>query len=102
MVLDHVTNKWGALVLVALSEQTLRWSELRRVVDGISEKMLGQTLRSLADDGLVHREAASTIPPRVDYSLTDRGRSLTDRLLPLMEWVATNADEILDGRCRGH
>ncbi|MBO1751386.1 helix-turn-helix transcriptional regulator [Actinotalea sp. BY-33] len=95
VVLDHVTSKWGVLVLVALSRGTLRWGELRRVVEGISEKMLAQTLRTLERDGIVLREASPTIPPRVDYSLTDRGRELTERLLPLMDWVLANADEIL-------
>jgi DNA-binding HxlR family transcriptional regulator len=94
-VLDHVTSKWGVLVLVALTEQSLRWGELRRVVQGISEKMLAQTLRVLEADGFISREAQPTIPPRVDYSLTDRGRDLTELLLPLMDWIAGNADEIL-------
>lgn len=94
-VLGHVTSKWGVLLLVALSEQTLRWGELHRVVEGISEKMLAQTLRVLEADGFVHREARPTIPPRVDYSLTDRGRELTERLLPLMEWITAHAQEIL-------
>lgn len=98
IVLDHVTSRWGVLVLVALSEQTLRWGELRRVVEGVSEKMLAQTLRVLEADGFVHREAFGTIPPRVDYSLTDRGREVTARLLPLMEWITGHAEEILSGR----
>lgn len=96
VVLDHVTSTWGVLVLVALSQGTLRWSELRRVVEGISEKMLAQTLRTLEQDGIVHREAAPTIPPRVDYSLTDRGRELTALLLPLVGWADANAAAILD------
>ena len=98
VVLDHVTSKWGVLILVALSEGTRRWGELRRVVDGISEKMLAQTLRTLEADGLVHREAAPTIPPRVDYSLTDRGRELNHHLLPLMAWIQVNADDIVGGQ----
>ena len=97
-VLDHVTSKWGVLILVALSEQTLRWGELRRVVEGISEKMLASTLRTFEKDGFVHREAQPTIPPRVDYSLTERGHEVARRLLPLMDWIAGNADEILAGR----
>ncbi|MCU1407402.1 MAG: lipoprotein [Glaciihabitans sp.] len=95
-VLDHVTSKWGVLVLVALTEQTLRWGELRRVVQGISEKMLAQTLKTLEADGFVHREAFGSIPPRVDYSLTDRGRDLTEKLMPLMDWIAGNAEEIIN------
>lgn len=94
-VLDHVTSKWGVLVIIALSERDLRWGELRRVVEGVSEKMLAQTLRTLEADGFVNRAAQPTIPPRVDYSLTERGRELAARLLPLMDWIADNADEIL-------
>jgi DNA-binding HxlR family transcriptional regulator len=97
-VLNHVTSKWGVLVLVALSERGLRWGELRRVVQGISEKMLAQTLKTLEADGFVLREAQNVIPPRVDYSLTDRGRDVTERLMPLMDWIAGNADEILADR----
>jgi len=98
VVLDHVTSKWGVLLLVALSERTLRWGELRRIVEGISEKMLAQTLRTLEADGLVHREVTATVPPRVDYSLTPLGRELVDHLLPLMRWVAEHADGIVAGR----
>ncbi len=98
VVLDHVTSKWGVLVIVALSRDTLRWGELRRVVQGVSEKMLAQTLRTLEADGFVLRDAHPTIPPRVDYSLTDRGRELAQFLLPLLDWIAGNADEILDRR----
>ena len=94
-VLDHVTSKWGVLLLVALSERTLRWGELRRVVEGISEKMLAQTLRTLEADGIVHREVTGSVPPRVDYSLTSRGSELVVRLLPLMEWIAGEADSIV-------
>jgi DNA-binding HxlR family transcriptional regulator len=98
VVLDHVTSKWGVLVLVALSDRTMRWGELRRVVEGISEKMLASTLRTLEQDGLVLREATPSIPPRVDYSLTPRGHELSTHLLPLMEWVVGHADAIVEGR----
>lgn len=94
-LLDHVTSKWGVLILVALADGQQRWSELRRRAEGISEKMLAQTLKTLERDGLVHREARPTIPPRVDYSLTPRGRELTDHLLPLFGWVQENAEEII-------
>jgi DNA-binding HxlR family transcriptional regulator len=95
VVLDHVTSKWGVLVVVALAERTLRWGELRRGVEGISEKMLAQTLKLLEQDGFVHREARPTIPPRVDYSLTPLGHDLADRLLPLVSWIADNSSRIL-------
>jgi DNA-binding HxlR family transcriptional regulator len=94
-VLDHVTSKWGVLVIIALSRQGLRWGELRRTIEGISEKMLASTLRTLEADGLVLREAQATIPPRVDYSLTPLGRELADRMLPLMDWIADNAGAIV-------
>ena len=64
-VLDHVMSKWGVLVLLALSGGTRRWGALRREVDGISEKMLASTLRTLESDGLVHRESYPEVPPRV-------------------------------------
>jgi DNA-binding HxlR family transcriptional regulator len=94
-VLDHVTSKWGVLIIVALSDGTLRWGELRRVVDGVSEKMLAQTLRTLEADGFVARHAFATIPPRVEYALTERGRELAGHLLPLLAWIDTNASAIL-------
>lgn len=97
-VLDHITSKWGVLILSALSERPRRWGELRRVVQGVSEKMLAQTLRTLEADGFVLREAQLSIPPRVDYSLTARGIELAERLRPLMQWIADNADAILEGQ----
>ena len=81
VVLDHVTSKWGILVLVALADGPQRWSELRRRAEGISEKMLAQTLRTLEADGFVHRDAQPVIPPRVDYSLTPRGDERVAHLL---------------------
>ena len=98
VVLDHVTSKWGVLVLVALSDGTLRWGELRREVEGISEKMLAQTLRTFEADGFVHRVAYPEIPPRVDYSLTDRGRELCEAMSPLLGWVVANADAVVSRR----
>jgi DNA-binding HxlR family transcriptional regulator len=96
IVLDHVTSRWGVLILIALSQGTLRWSQLRRRADGISEKMLAQTLQTLERDGFVHRDAKPVIPPRVDYSLTPRGEEVVALLIPLMEWIVANADEIVD------
>ncbi|UVJ39935.1 helix-turn-helix domain-containing protein [Arthrobacter sp. CJ23] len=97
-VLDHITSKWGLLILLALSEGEHRWSELRRRAEGISEKMLAQTLKTLERDGLVLRKAQPVIPPHVDYSLTDRGYELTALLVPLATWAYDNADDILSGQ----
>jgi DNA-binding HxlR family transcriptional regulator len=90
-LLDHVTSRWGVLILVALSSGTMRWGELHRWARGISEKMLAQTLRTLEADGLVRRDQHPVVPPHVDYSLTDRGRELSALLLPLMNWIIAYA-----------
>lgn len=97
VVLDHVTSKWGVLVLVALTDRTLRWGELRRVVEGISEKMLAQTLKTFERDGLVRRDARPVIPPHVEYSLTPRGDELVALLHPLLAWIGQQAPAILAG-----
>ena len=94
-VVDHVTSRWGVWVLISLRSNSLRFYELRESIQGISEKMLAQTLRTLERDGLGHRDAQPVIPPRVDYSLTERGRELAALLLPLVEWTVVHAEEIL-------
>lgn len=96
-VLDHITSKWGVLILVALSEGEQRWSDLRRRAQGISEKMLAQTLKTLERDGLVSRKAQPVIPPRVDYSLTELGCELSGLLVPLVAWTFENAEGIING-----
>lgn len=95
LILEHVTSRWGVLVLAALLERSYRFSELRREVGGVSEKMLAQTLKTLERDGSVHRDQQPVIPPRVDYSLTDRGHQLAALLVPLLTWVADHADEVV-------
>lgn len=95
VVLDHIMSKWGVLVLLALTDGTHRWGELRREVQGISEKMLASTLRTLEADGLVERTSYPEVPPRVEYALTELGRDLMERMLPLVEWVAGNAATIV-------
>ena len=95
IVLDHVTSRWGVLVLVALADGPLRWSELHRRVQGVSEKMLAQTLRTLQHDGFVGREVHPEVPPRVEYSLTGRGDEVVALLVPLLEWIAANAAAIV-------
>ncbi|GHE07709.1 HxlR family transcriptional regulator [Streptomyces alanosinicus] len=98
--LEHVTGRWGGLTLGALYEGSLRFNELRRRVDGVSEKMLSQTLHALERDGLVHREAQPTNPPRVDYELTPLGRQVAERLLALIHCVEGAMDDVLDARAR--
>jgi len=95
VVLDHIMSKWGVLVLLALTDGTHRWGELRREVQGISEKMLASTLRTLEADGLVERTSYPEVPPRVEYALTELGQELMERMLPLVEWVAANAGAVI-------
>jgi DNA-binding HxlR family transcriptional regulator len=86
-LVEHVTSKWGVLVLIALGDRTLRWSELKREIAGVSEKMLIQTLQTLEADGLVLREARPVVPPHVEYSLTADGRDAVALLAPLVQWA---------------
>ncbi|MEU9003550.1 winged helix-turn-helix transcriptional regulator [Streptomyces sp. NPDC059982] len=96
--LEHVTGRWGSLTVGALREGPCRFNELRRRVEGVSEKMLSQTLHALERDGIVHREAQPTNPPRVDYELTPLGREVADRLLSLIRFVEGGMDEVLAAR----
>ncbi|WP_411080654.1 winged helix-turn-helix transcriptional regulator [Streptomyces sp. cmx-18-6] len=98
--LEHVTGRWGGLTLGALYEESLRFNELRRRVDGVSEKMLSQTLHALERDGLVLREAQPVNPPRVDYELTPFGREVAGRLIGLIELVEGRMDDVLAARTR--
>ncbi|HZX39320.1 MAG TPA: helix-turn-helix domain-containing protein [Streptomyces sp.] len=100
VTLEHVTGRWGSLTVGALYEGTLRFNELRRRVDGVSEKMLSQTLHALERDGLVHRDAQPTNPPRVDYELTPLGRAVAERLLGLIHLVEGRMPEVLAARER--
>jgi DNA-binding HxlR family transcriptional regulator len=98
VILDHVMSKWGTLILCVLADQTLRFSELRRAVGGVSEKMLAQTLQTLERDGLVHRDARPVVPPHVEYSLTALGEDLCLHVLPLMGWLQDNAPAMVASR----
>lgn len=97
-VLMHVTSRWGVLLLVALMAGTHRFSELRRKVGGVSEKMLAQTLRRLEADGFVLRTSHFTVPPHVEYTLTPLGREVGGRVEALADWIEGNLTHILEGR----
>lgn len=84
--LDVIGGKWKAVILWHLTFKTLRFSQLRRRLPGITQKMLTQQLRELERDGVVHREVFAEVPPRVEYSLTDSGRSLQPILQLMCEW----------------
>lgn len=98
LVLEHVTSRWGVLVLAALLERSYRFSELRREVGGVSEKMLAQTLQTLERDGFVHRDAKPVIPPRVDYSLTGLGREAAEQVWALARWTERRLDAVQAAR----
>jgi DNA-binding HxlR family transcriptional regulator len=98
LVLEHVTSRWGVLVLAALLERSYRFSELRRAVGGVSEKMLAQTLQTLERDGFVHRDAKPVIPPRVDYTLTPLGREVAEQVWELARWVERRLGAVLEAR----
>jgi len=100
-VLKHVTSRWGVLVLMVLLEQTCRFSDLRRRVDGVSEKMLAQTLQWLASDGFVIRTAYDEVPPHVDYRLTPLGEEVARQVTSLADWIEVNLPRILSSRTVG-
>ncbi|MGW2717858.1 winged helix-turn-helix transcriptional regulator [Streptomyces sp. NPDC001492] len=98
LVLEHLTSRWGVLVLIELLERPYRFSELRRAIGRVSEKMLTQTLQTLERDGLVHRDAKPVIPPRVDYSLTDLGREAAQQVRALAVWTEQRMDAVQQAR----
>lgn len=90
-LLNHVTSKWGVLVFLALSDgEILRFSDLRRKIHGISEKMLGQTLKTLELDGFLNRHSYPVVPPVVEYQLTKQGMEVARRVIGLAEWLEDN------------
>ncbi|MBF5040144.1 MULTISPECIES: helix-turn-helix domain-containing protein [unclassified Methylophilus] len=100
-ILKHVTSQWGVLVLVALLGGTLRFSELRRRVGVISEKMLTQTLQQLEQDGFVQRVSYPVVPPHVEYSLTPLGEGISLKVEALTDWIEVNLSDILENQQLG-
>ena len=99
-ILKHITSQWGVLVLVALMEGTHRFSELRRKVGGVSEKMLAQTLQQLEQDGFINRVSHPVVPPHVEYSLTPLGVGVGQQVEALTDWIETNLPKIMKARQR--
>jgi len=100
VVLDHVTSRWGVLVLIALREEMHRFSALRRKIGGVSEKMLAQTLATLEADGFVKRTAYPEVPPRVEYRLTPLGQEVAERVGGLVDWIEGSLPRVLKARAR--
>ena len=97
-ILRTMTSQWGVLVLMVLRGRTLRFSQLRREIEGVSERMLSETLKRLEGNGLVRRVAYPVVPPVTEYSLTELGRAGADRVSALADWVETNLPAILEAR----
>jgi DNA-binding HxlR family transcriptional regulator len=97
-ILARVGDKWSVLVIMLLGDGPRRFNEIKRMVGGISQRMLTLTLRGLERDGLVTRTVFPTIPPRVDYELTELGRSLREPVQNLGQWAFTNLPQIQNAR----
>lgn len=99
-VLDRIGDKWSVLVIGLLAGETMRFSQLKRCIDGISQKMLTQTLRHLERDGLIERTLYPEVPPRVEYALTPLGASLGGLIQALQQWADENIGEVTAAQAR--
>jgi DNA-binding HxlR family transcriptional regulator len=99
-ILQHLTSRWGTLVMVALATHPHRFAELRRAVGGVSERMLSQTLKDLEADGFVLRTSHPVVPPHVDYELTALGREAAKHVVALVGWIEGALPEIMAGQVR--
>lgn len=95
-VLKHVTSRWGVLVLIALQPGTQRFSELKRKIGGVSERMLAHTLQLLEQDGFLLRKSYPVVPPHVDYTLTPLGQEVALKVRDLADWIEVNLPRIVD------
>jgi len=98
IVLDRIADKWTVLIVGALKDKTKRFGELRREIGGVSQKMLTQTLRGLERDGIVVRKVYATVPPKVEYTLTELGRTLVGILDAIGEWSEKHIEDVLKAR----
>jgi len=94
VVLNHISSRWGGLILISLREKKYRFSELRRHISGVSERMLAQNLQTLEADGFIIRKSYDVVPPHVEYSLTPLGREVADIVANLTNWVESNLHRI--------
>jgi DNA-binding HxlR family transcriptional regulator len=99
-ILDRVGDKWAVLILLLLREQPVRFNQLRRSIEGISQKMLSLVLKSLERDGLIRRRAIATVPVTVEYSITPLGATLAAAVDPLRDWAESHLKEVLTSQRR--
>ena len=97
-VLDRVGDKWSVLIFVALKDDTKRFNEIKRAIGDISQRVLTSTLRRLEADGYIVRKVYPTAPPKVEYSLTQRGQELFQLILPMIKWAKDNREGIFESR----
>jgi DNA-binding HxlR family transcriptional regulator len=97
-ILEHLTNKWSVLVLRCLSDGVHRFSELKQRIEGISEKMLAQTLKMLEQDGFILRTVYPVVPPKVEYQLTILGSEAANKVMYLTDWIEKNLAEIVENK----
>ncbi len=99
-ILDRVGDKWAVLILLLLRDEVLRFNQLRRAIEGISQKMLSQVLKNLERDGLIRRRAIATVPVTVEYSITPLGRTLAAAVDPLRDWAESHLKEVMGAQRR--
>lgn len=95
LILNHLTSRWGVLVMIVLLDGTKRFSEIRREIEGVSERMLSETLKQLEKDGMLIRKSYNTVPPHTDYTLTEYGRQAAQKIDALVDWLENNLNGIL-------
>lgn len=94
-ILNHLTSRWGVLVMIVLLTGTKRFSEMRREIEGVSERMLSETLKQLEADGMLIRHSYNTVPPHTDYTLTAHGIQAAEKIRHLVDWLENNLNDIL-------
>src|ERR1700741_3570165 len=99
-ILDRVGDKWAVLILLLVRDEPMRFNALRRAIEGISQKMLSQVLKSLERDGLIRRRVIPTVPVTVEYSMTPLGATLAEAVDPLRDWAEQNLKEVLAAQRR--
>lgn len=100
MVLDRIADKWAMLILGRLARQPVRFNQLRREIEGVSQKVLSQTLKRLERDGLIARAVFATVPVTVEYSITPLGETLNDAVAALRTWAETHIETVLEAQRR--
>jgi DNA-binding HxlR family transcriptional regulator len=100
LVLDRVADKWAVLILGRIDDEPVRFNQLRRAIQGISQKVLSQTLKKLERDGLIRREVFATVPVTVEYSTTDLGKTLADTIRSLARWAEANIEAVMAAQKR--